>query len=74
MLTIVFLSCLQFVHSYEIGYAIQRALQLVRKPKYFLKGWPSVVESPASICGPTAEWEGKEMPQVLSTHKRTAFC
>lgn len=38
MLTIVFLPFLQCVYSYEIGYAIQHALQLVGKQKYFLEG------------------------------------
>ena len=39
MFTTVFLSFSQFFYSSETGYAIQHALQLVRKQKYFPKDW-----------------------------------
>lgn len=42
---------------------MQHALQLVRKQKHFLRGWPRAVSCLVSICGPTAGWEGKEMHQ-----------
>lgn len=39
MFTTVFLSFLQFFYSSETGYAIQHALQMVRKQKYFPMDW-----------------------------------
>lgn len=52
MLTMLFLSFLQFSYSYETGYSIQCALQLVRKHKHFLKGWLSVCNLLLASVGP----------------------
>ncbi|XP_063669347.1 uncharacterized protein LOC741253 [Pan troglodytes] len=49
----------RFFTSYEIGCAIQHALQLVGKRKYFFKAWLTVVSSSTWTCGPTAEWEAE---------------